>query len=98
MVIDKIGNIGKILKPNKPGNTQPAQKAVNTGSDSVSISNEAIKAQEAAQVKQAVKNSPEIRQDRIKEVKEKLANGDYDNLDNEMLDKIADRVARSFMG
>ena len=95
MVIDKIGNVGKIFKPeklqvakNKPQNQQ-------IGSDTVSISQEALKAEETAKASNLVKKTSDIRQERVKEVKAKLERGDYDNIDAEILDKVADKIARA---
>lgn len=97
MVIDKIGNIGKIFQNERPKNIQAKQAPASLGEDTVSISKEALKAQEMAQTTKIVKSSADVRQDRIREVKEKLERGDYDNLDNELLDRVADRIAGSII-
>ena len=96
-MIDKIGNINKLYQQPK---NEPAKKpaAKGMGSDSVSISPEAHKAAEIANQIKTVKSSvDEARVERIKEIKAKLKNGDYDNLTPEMLDKIADRIAPSLL-
>ena len=94
-VIDKIGNIGKIFRPNQSQQANAKAPSKDLGSDTVSISQEALKAQEAAKASNFVKNTSDVRQERIKEVKEKLARGDYDNIDNEVLDKVADKIAQA---
>ena len=97
-MIDKIGNINKIYQQQK---NEPLKKAAKPGlgSDSVSISPEAHKAAEIAGHVKTVKTSvDDARVEKIKDVKEKLKNGDYDNLTPEMLDKIADRIAPALLG
>ncbi|MDH5717179.1 MAG: flagellar biosynthesis anti-sigma factor FlgM [Spirochaetia bacterium] len=96
MVIDKIGNIGKILrseKPQVPKNTSVEK----SGSDSVNISSEAVKAQEFAKSSESVKKTSDVRQEKIKEIKQKLADGKYDTIDNEILEKVAEKIASSFL-
>lgn len=97
MLIDKIGNIGKILQTDKNKGAKPVQSSSGMGRDSVSISQEAVKAQEVAQTANVVRKSPDIRADRVKEVKEKMARGDYDNIGEEMLNKVADKIADSLL-
>ena len=97
MVIDKIGNIGKILKPDQSQSAKKTPVTNKSGSDTVNISAEALKAQERAQIENSVKKTSDIRQERVKEVKEKLANGDYDNIDNEILEKVAEKIAQSLI-
>jgi negative regulator of flagellin synthesis FlgM len=97
MVIDKIANIGKIFTGKKADKvSQPA--GAKASADSVSISSEAKQAQELAQATGIVSKSETVRADRVKEVKEKLARGDYDQLEPEMLDKVAEKIARSLLG
>ena len=93
MVIDRIGNINKVVGSDnvRSKSTKDVQSA--QGQDSVSISKEAQQAQEMAQVLSTVREAPDIRQDRVKEVKEKLARGEYDNPESELLDKVAEKIA-----
>ncbi|MES0491783.1 MAG: flagellar biosynthesis anti-sigma factor FlgM [Leptospirales bacterium] len=93
MVIDRIGNINKVvgsdnIRSNSAKDVQSAK-----GQDSVSISKEAQQAQEMAQVLSTVRQAPDIRQERVKEVKEKLARGDYDSPEIELLEKVAEKIA-----
>ena len=97
MVIDKIGNVGKIFRNDKPQNSKNASQSKELASDTVSISKEALKAQEMAKASKVVNKSADIRQDKIKEIKEKLAKGEYDNIDSEMLDKVADKIAEALL-
>lgn len=96
-MIDKIGNIGKIFQQpkNDPVKKAPAKGA---GNDSVSISPEARQAAEVANTVKLVQNTPDdTRAEKLREVREKLKNGDYDQLSPEMLDSIADRVAPTLL-
>jgi hypothetical protein len=106
MNIDKIGRVGgfgyETKKPSVPA------KAETTGPvDTITISDAAKKiASEAklqSEVKQIAKQivsmpPDEDRSEKIKAVKERLKNGDYDNLSTEMLDKISDQIASTFLG
>lgn len=91
MVIDKIGNINNIVETKKTktvSNTKETSK-----SDSIEISSEGKKAAEVAKSTQIVKDTPDIRIERVKEIKEKIANGSYDFNDNQLLGMVADRIA-----
>jgi len=93
MNIDKINNAGQIQALNEKNAVRPQDKAATTlGADSVSISQAAIQARETAQVQKAVASTSDVRADRVREVKEKLARGEYDNPSNEVLNHIASRL------
>ncbi|TGN20134.1 flagellar biosynthesis anti-sigma factor FlgM [Leptospira idonii] len=106
MNVDKVGRIGGFGY--EPKKTTAASKSETTGPvDTISISDAAKKiASEAklqSEVKQIAKqivSAPpeEDRTEKLKNVKERLKNGDYDNLSNEMLDKISDQIASTFLG
>ncbi|MDF3819462.1 flagellar biosynthesis anti-sigma factor FlgM [Leptospira sp. 96542] len=106
MNVDKVGRVGGYgYEPKKTPNTS---KTENQGPvDTISISDAAKKiASEAklqSEVKQIAKqivSAPpeEDRSEKIKAVKERLKNGDYDNLSTEVLDKISDQIVSSFLG
>jgi len=97
MVIDKIGNIGKILRPDQSQSPKKTHSSEKSGADTVNISAEALKAQEKAQAENSIRKTSDIRHERVQEVKNKLANGDYDNIDNEILEKVAEKIAQSFI-
>lgn len=91
MVIDKIGNINNITDTKK---SKPLSGKKDAGkSDSIQISSEGKLAAEIAKNSQTVKDSPDIRMDRVKEIKEKIQNGSYDFNDNQMLERVADKIA-----
>ncbi|MCS6983752.1 MAG: flagellar biosynthesis anti-sigma factor FlgM [Leptospiraceae bacterium] len=98
MMIDKVGGVGKFYEPKdvqKPARTAEVNPVF--GQDTVKISEEAIRAQEAQQALKTVRSAPEIRQERVKEVKEKLARGEYDNLTNEIIEKVAEKIAANLV-
>ncbi len=106
MNIDKIGRVGGFGYETKKA-AVPAKTETTGPVDTISISDAAKKiASEAklqAEVKQIAKQivsmpPEEDRTEKIKAVKERLKNGEYDNLSTEMLDKISDQIASTFLG
>ena len=99
MVIDKISNIANVQKIATQNQVAKAtEKAISpTVQDTVSISAEALKAQETHKAQQTVKSAPDSRAEKIKEVKGKLANGEYDNISTEMLERVAENIASSLI-
>jgi len=97
MVIDKIGNINNIVEPK---GTKSVSRARETGkNDSIEISSEAKKAAESARYEQIVRETPDIRMDRVKEIKARIQDGTYDKFNDDKIlamvaDKIADRLLR----
>ena len=95
MVIDKIGNIKNIVEPK---NTKSVGKTKSTGKgDSVEISSEAKKAAEQSKIAQVVKQTPNIRAERVREIKEQIANGTYDFNDDRIIDKVAEKIAMQLL-
>lgn len=93
MNIDKINNAGQIQALNDKSAVKPTEnKAVSLGSDSVSISQAAVQARESAMVQKAVASASDVRLDRVRDVKEKLARGEYENLSNDVLNHIASKL------
>jgi negative regulator of flagellin synthesis FlgM len=91
MVIDKIGNINNIAETKKskpvPGKKEDAK------GDSIQISTEGKQAAETARNIQIIKETPDIRAERVKEIKAKIDNGTYDFDNNQMLEMVADKIA-----
>jgi negative regulator of flagellin synthesis FlgM len=91
MVIDKIGNINNIIEPKK---SNPVSSAKETKKkDSVQISSEAKNAADVAKMAQVVKASPDVRIDRVQQIKELIDKGTYNFDSPEILEKVADRIA-----
>ncbi|GBF38038.1 flagellar biosynthesis anti-sigma factor FlgM [Leptospira johnsonii] len=106
MTIDKIGGIGG--GSYEPRKSAPVRKTESKESfDNISISDTAKQKASEARIQAEVQTiaqkivaSPvdSERSTKLKEVKEKLKNGDYDNLSPEILNAVADRIAESFLG
>lgn len=106
MNIDRIGRIsGGGYEPKKTTNAPKSQTSL--GSDSVTISDTAKQmslqaklSQEVANISKQIIAEPESqeRAEKLKEVKNKLKNGDYDNLSPEVLDKLSERITEVFLG
>lgn len=93
MNIDKVNNAGQIQALNDKSAVKPQEaKSAVLGNDSVSISQAALQAREAAQVQKAISSASDVRTDRVREVKEKLARGEYDDPSNEVLNHIAGKL------
>lgn len=93
MNIDKINNAGQIQALNDKSAVKQAEtKAQTLGSDTVSISQAALQARETAMVQKAISSASDVRADKVREVKEKLARGEYENPSNEVLNHIAGKL------
>jgi negative regulator of flagellin synthesis FlgM len=91
MSIDKIGPVSNYNNYNKVNKSDSSKK---TGSsDSVSISKEALDMAENNRILEIVKNTPDVRIDRINEIKSKINNPDY--IDN-AIKETADKIMESF--
>ena len=89
MMIDRLGSIDPVSKFNK---AEKASKPTKKGkTDSIDLSAEAKAMGEMYKASENVKQSPDIRQDRVNEVKEKLKDPSY------ISDKIIESVAESVM-
>jgi len=97
MVIDRIGNVNKIIGSDKSAPSKIKGEKSEIAGDTVSISKEAQAAQELARTTDTVKRASDIRQDKVNEVKAKLARGDYDVINNEILDRVADKIAQALL-
>ncbi|MCC5813672.1 MAG: flagellar biosynthesis anti-sigma factor FlgM [Leptospira sp.] len=106
MNIDRVGRIGGAgYEPKKTTNV--VKNETSLGSDSVTISDTAKQmslqarlSQEVANISKQIIAEPESqeRSEKLKEVKNKLKNGDYDNLSPEVLDKLSERITEVFLG
>ncbi len=91
MVIDKIGNINNITETKK--NKPVSSKNETSRGDSIHISTEGKQAAETARNIQIIKETPDIRADRVKEIKTKIDNGTYDFDNKQILEMVADKIA-----
>tara|TARA_B100001121_G_scaffold176053_1_gene153606 strand:- start:56 stop:343 length:288 start_codon:yes stop_codon:yes gene_type:complete len=84
--VDPIQRFNKTEKVNKPNASQ-------TG-DSISVSNEAKLRSEIMQAVEDVRNLPDIRQDRVEEVKARLQDPSY--IDDRVVDAVANEILSVF--
>ena len=95
MVIDKIGNINNIVDTHKTKSTGGVSET--RKNDSIQISSEGKKAAETARISQIVRETPDVRAERVAEIKDKIARGEYNFDDNKILEMVADKIADSLL-
>lgn len=92
MTIDRMGsldplkNMGKAEKPVKPVRTDR--------SDSIELSAEAKSQAELLTAREIARSAPEVRMDRVNEIKVKLQDPNY--LNNAILESTAEGILKSF--
>mgnify|MGYP001154092310 CR=1 FL=1 len=93
MVIEKLGGIDPLKNIQ---NTQKVNDAKLKASapDSIAISNEAKEMAELYFMNEVAAGTPDVRADRISEVKEKIQNPDY--LNSQTIASTADKIMESF--
>ncbi|MDA3809572.1 MAG: flagellar biosynthesis anti-sigma factor FlgM [Spirochaetaceae bacterium] len=89
MTIDRLGSVDPVAKYNKTNKTSKVVKK--NEADSVNVSDEAKRSAELLKAAETAKSSPDIRMDRVEEVKAKLQDPNYIN------DKVLGEVADSIM-
>lgn len=93
MSIDRIGGINPLNNVQSTRRTtEPAKSSFK--SDSVSVSKEAREAAEVYYMNQVAAETPDIRADRVAEVKAKLQDPNY--LNNAVIASAADKLMESF--
>ena len=96
MVIDKIDNIGNIVDPKKTKSVSKSNVVKKT--DSLEISSAGKEAAKIAEYTQTVKNTPDIRLDRVMAIKEQIEQGTYDKFtDDKVLEMVADKIAQNLL-
>lgn len=103
MNINSIGNLGNsigkssdIKSRNFPSKIDSTSNK-NLEKDYVSISKEALEAQDFSNVSQIVEKAPDVRFKRVEEIREKIKNNEYDSLENKILDKVAEKIALALL-
>jgi negative regulator of flagellin synthesis FlgM len=93
MMIDKIGGINPL---NNVQNTRHVNGTdnVNAGTDSISVSDEAKEMAEVYYMKQVAAETPDVRADRVAEIKEKIKDPSY--LNDAVINSTADRILAAF--
>ncbi|MCK5673831.1 MAG: flagellar biosynthesis anti-sigma factor FlgM [Spirochaetales bacterium] len=92
MNINSLSHVNSVTNQNK---TNKVSKLVESGGkDSIKISNDAKAMAEVYNASETVKATPDVRMDRIAEVKEKLKDPSY--IDNKIVESVADSVMDLF--
>ena len=92
MTIEGLGPVDPISKYNKTEKTSRPHKAEK--SDSIHVSEEAKNMGELYKAAENVKSSPDVRQDKIAEIKEKLKDPSY--IDDKVIESVADSIMEMF--
>lgn len=97
MVIDKVGNVNNIYETKKTKNVQKNGE-VSTGNDLVEISTEGLKAVEEARYTQIIRETPDVRAERVREIKAQIDAGTYDkDLDDKVIAMVADKILSNML-
>ena len=92
MTIEGLGRVDPIPKYNKTDKTSKPKKAEK--SDSINVSEEAKNMGEIYKAAENVKSSPDVRQEKIAEIKEKLKDPSY--IDDKVIESVADSIMEMF--
>lgn len=92
MMIDKLGGLDPVQKYGKT--ERISRPATGSKPDTIDVSPEARAKAEVYMAKEIAKAAPEVRLDRVEEVKLKLQNPDYVN--EALLTAVAEGILRSF--
>ena len=94
MTIDRIGSIDPIQPGKKPGQT--GKTGVSQGADSINISSEAQEKAELFRIRELAAAAPEVRAERVAELKEKINDPSYIN--DKVIDATADKLIDALFG
>ncbi len=95
MVLNKVGNVNNIYENKKSNSIKRPEKT--DRADSIEISSAGLKAAEEAKYTQIIKETPDVRMEKVQKIKEMIADGSYDKfIDDEVLGKVADKLVQSF--
>ena len=94
MTIDRIGSIDPIQPGKKP--SQANKVGGLRGEDSISISSEAQEKAELFRVRELAAAAPEVRAERVAELKEKINDPSY--IDDKVINATADKLIDALFG
>jgi len=94
MTIDRLNSLDPIREPKKPTAAGAAQRSGK--GDSIAISSDAVEKAELYKAIEVAKAAPEVRADRVAEVKARLADPNY--LSDAVLSLTADRIVDQLLG
>ncbi len=92
MTINRIGPTEPIRNNNKTNKVQQSTNIDN--SDSIKVSKSAIDKAELIKTSQLVNNSPDIREDKVSEIKAKLQDPNYIN--DVVINSVAEKIMEDF--
>jgi len=92
MTINRIGPTDPVNKPTKTNKVQKAQTQSST--DSIKVSKSAISKSELIKAASVANNAPDIRADRVAEVKAKLEDPNYIN--DTVINSVAEKIMEDF--
>jgi negative regulator of flagellin synthesis FlgM len=92
MTVERIGPLDPASNVKK--SERPAPPKAKGDVDSINVSQEARSKAEVFRAMEAAKGSPDVRLDRIEEVKRKLQDPTYPS--QEIIEKVADGILKSF--
>ncbi|MCR5288666.1 MAG: flagellar biosynthesis anti-sigma factor FlgM [Treponema sp.] len=93
MMINKIDGINPLSNVQNTRRSNVSAK-VESGSDSISVSDEAKKMAEAYYLNQVADETPDVRTDLVMQIKEKIKDPNYIN--SQVLNSVADRIMESY--
>jgi len=94
MTIDRLNSMDPIRDPQKPSSGGKPDKA--RGGDSITISTDASEKSELFRALELAKAAPDLRTDRIAELKAKMNDPSY--IDDAVLSMTADRIMDQLLG
>jgi negative regulator of flagellin synthesis FlgM len=92
MTIERVGSPDPVSRPNeKKTNIKPTSQ---TKSDSINVSDVAKNKAEIYAATENVKLAPDVRADKVAEVKKKLEDPSY--IDHKIIEEVAEKILESF--
>jgi len=92
MEINGLGGIRPIDNTNKLNKVNLKSDSLGSGSDKLEISEEAKKLAELSKYQQVVNTAPDVREEKLAEVKAKLESGAYNN--EEVMNAVAEKLMK----
>ncbi|MCL2478220.1 MAG: flagellar biosynthesis anti-sigma factor FlgM [Treponema sp.] len=94
MTIDRVGSIDPVQPDKKPGRANQVNQIPTK--DSINISSEAVEKAELFRVKELAAASPEMRNEKVEELKAKINDPSY--LNKDVINATADRIIDALFG
>ena len=94
MTIDRVGSIDPIQPDKKPGRANQINQV--PSKDTINISSEAVEKAELYRIKELAASVPEVRADKVEELKAKINDPSY--LNKEVINATADKIIDALFG